>query len=327
MGTVNGDEAQLNKTRVSSLWGVFPVPVEQGGFSFALAANRVKNFDRIFRSESAPGWLANAIGDGFGGGEDDLGSLWAYSIGGGLELSRYTSIGLTLDWYYGVDNYSYFIDEISDADISSYRSDLKSSYSGYSAKIGLAYSPGPNVHLGATIKLPTPFKVEQEQFVDSSYNGRTYSDYSTGEYKFTLPFSFGAGALVTVRDLLLTGDLIYTDYTQMEYKSGVNSAQANDDVKKYYNDVLTLNLGAEYFIPQWGLTFRGGYSRDPIPYNFYTIENDLHIISGGFGYLLDRTLKLDVAVNFLNWTRRDNDLGTTEKYKAQRVYVGFTYRI
>jgi len=321
------DEAQLNKTRISSLWGVFPVPVEQGGLSFALAANKVKNFDRIFRYESEPGWFANPIGDGFGGGEDDLGSLWAYSAGAGLELSRYTSIGAALEWYYGDDDYSYLSDEIFNSDVYSIRSDLKSSYSGYSVKIGLAYSPGPNVHLGATIKLPTPLKVEQEYYEETNDNGDIDSYFDTGEYKFTLPFSFGTGALVTVRDLLLTGDIVYTDYTQLEYKSGVNLADANGDVKKFYNDVLTLNLGAEYFFPEWGLTFRGGYSRDPIPYNFYTIEDDLNVISGGFGYLLDRTLKLDVAVNFLNWTRRDNDLGTTEKYKAQRVYVGFTYRI
>jgi len=326
-GAVNGDEAQLNKTRVSSLWAVFPVPVEQGGLSFALAANRVKNFDRIFRFENQSGWFANPDSDGFGGGEDDLGSLWAYSIGGGLELSRYTSIGMAIEWYYGVNNYSYLEDEIFDSDVYSFRADLKSSYSGYSAKIGLAYSPGPNVHFGATIKLPTPLRVEQEEYTEYNENGDIDTDFNLGEYKFVMPFSFGTGALVTIRDLLLTGDIIYTDYTQLEYKSGVDLANANADVKKYYNDVLTLNLGAEYFFPKLGLTFRGGYSRDPVSYNFYTIEDDLNVISGGFGYLLDKTLKLDVAVNFLNWTRRDNDLGTTEKYKAQRVYVGFTYRI
>ncbi|MCP4582716.1 MAG: hypothetical protein GY839_13985 [candidate division Zixibacteria bacterium] len=327
---VNTIEAQLNKTRLSSLWGVFPVPVEQGGLSFAMAANRIKNFDRIFRFENTPGWFAAPSGDGLGGGEDDRGSLWAYSIGAGVEMSTYTSIGIALEWYGGVNDYSYLDDEIVGPDTYSYRQDLKNSYSGYSTKIGLAYSSGPNFHLGATIKPPTVLKVEQENYQVSSINGSADSDYSTGEYKFHLPFSFGVGVLYTIRDLLITGDLIYTDFTQLEYKEGVDLFEANSDIKKYYNDVVTLNLGAEYFIPQWGLMLRGGYSRDPIPYNFYPVEDDLSVFTAGFGFLLDKTLKLDVAANFLNWTRKDNEffgVGTVEKYRAQRVFLGITYRI
>jgi len=91
-----------------------------------------------------------------------------------------------------------------------------------------------------------------------------------------------------------------------------------------------VNLGLEYFLPKWGLTLRTGYSVDPIPFTYFTLDDDLDVFTVGFGYLLDRTLKLDVAVNFLNWTRRDpyfNGVGTVEEYKAQRVFLGFTYRI
>ena len=329
-GTIQVNEAQLNNTRLSSFWGVFPVPVEQGGLSFALAANRVKSYDRVFRFEDEPGWFESTSGDGLGGGEDDMGGLWVYSAAGGIEISRYTSVGLSLDLFGGTDKYAYLEDEISGTDYYSYRKELKDNYSGYSAKIGLAYSASPVAHFGATIKLPTALTVEQELYTEYTENGVTDSDRAIGEYKYVLPFSFGLGALFVIRDLLITGDINYTDYTQLEYNSGVNTPTANNDVKIFYKDVIALNFGLEYFIPEWGLTLRTGFNKDPIPYTYFPMDNDLDVFTAGFGYLLDKTLKLDVAVNFLNWTRRDpdfNSIGTIEKYKAQRIFLGFTYRI
>ncbi len=317
-GMVNSNQAQLNNTRLSSIWAVFPVPVEQGGLAFALAANRIKSFDRIFRFENKPGWFESGTGSGIGGGEDDIGGLWVYSIGSGIEVSRRTSLGISLDLYSGNDKYSYIEDEITDSSFTSIRWELKDSYSGYSAKVGLAYSVNPHAHFGAAIKFPTSLTVEQEE---SIYRG---------EYKYTLPFSFGVGALFVIRDLLITGDINYTDYTQLEYVSGLELADAHNDVKLHYHDVIAMNLGLEYFLPKWGLTLRTGYCVDPIPFTYFTLDDDLDVFTVGFGYLLDRTLKLDVAVNFLNWTRCDpyfNDVGTVEKYKAQRVFLGFTYRI
>lgn len=322
-GPVESHDYQLNRTRLSSIWGVFPVPTEQGGLSLAVAANRIKSFDRVFRFENRTGWAGDFIGDGIGGGEDDLGGLRVYSFGGGLEISRHMSLGLSLDLYDGRDNYSYFIDEISGVNQYSYNMSLKDDYSGYSAKVGMAYSAGPNFHLGATIKMPTYMTIKQE-FIDSDMRWPEYS-----RYKYTLPYSFGVGGLYAIQNLLLAADFIYADYTELEYRSGVSQEDAMR-VRDAYRDVVNINAGAEYFIPKWGLTVRGGYSHDPIPFTYYPVSDQYHVITAGFGYLLDRTLKFDMAVNLLSWSRRDpyfNDIGTKEKYWAQRVFVGFTYRI
>ena len=320
---VSGNEYQVNKTRLSSLWGVFPVPTEQGGLSLAMAANRVKSFDRLFRFESSGGWLVNPLGEGIGGGEDDLGSLWAYSFGGGLELSRYVSMGAAVEFYDGENDYNYFDEEIYEGDIYTYRYEIKSNYSGYSGKVGIAYSKSPSFHLGATIKFPTYLTIEQEEYdLDGYLDGR-------GKYKYRLPFSFGIGTMMANRHLILAFDLNYTDYMQLEYTSGVDYDDELD-VRDVYDAVVSINAGAEYMFPSLGLTIRGGYSHDPIPYTYYPLDNDLDVFTAGFGYLLDKSLKIDVALNLLNWTRRDNNFlneYTVEKYKAQRMFISFTYRI
>jgi len=250
-----------------------------------------------------------------------FGSLWAYSVGGGIELSRHVSVGAAIDIYNGRDEYSYFIDEIYDSVLYTDGFELKGDYSGYSARIGFAYSASPSLHFGTTIKLPAYLTVEQESLENGFLN--------LAEYKYRLPFSFGFGTMYANRRLILALDINYTDYTQLEYRSGVDYADELS-VRNVYKDVLSVNAGAEYMFPSWGLTLRAGYSYDPIPFTYYPLDDDLDIFTAGFGYLLDKSLKLDVAFNLLNWSRRDNNFlqtGTTEKYQAQRVFVGFTYRI
>lgn len=329
-GTVNSDRAQMNKTKLSSIWGVFPVPVEQGGLSVAFGAYRVKSFDRILHLEDKAGWFENHIGDGYSYGEDDIGGLWSYSFGGAFEISRHTSVGASIDFIGGKNNFSRLIDEVDGSDWYSFRSNLEDSYSGYSGKVGVAYSTGPHVHLGAVIRFPTPITISQvyDDYQDSV--GDISITYPTeGEYKYTLPFSFGAGTAFFIRDFLVAGDIVYTDYTQLEYRSGFPSlAEANIVVNQNYSDVLAWSLGAEYFFPEWGLSLRGGINKDPIPFEYYSIDKNLMVFTAGFSYLLDKTLKMDFAVNFLNWTKYDPDFDMAkEKFSAQRFFLGLTYRI
>ena len=329
---VIGDEAQTNNTRFNSFWAVFPVPTDRGGLSLAFSANRIKNFDRIFRFESETGWWNNpyAAGDGYGGGENDIGGLWAYSFGGGIEISRNASVGLSLDLLDGGDEYAQMFDSISGPYTYSDRFNLDDSYTGVTGKVGLAFSAGPNFHLGTVVKFPTEITIKQVYDERLEINGEVDRYYGTGRYKYVMPFSFGAGAAYYFNQFLLAADINYTDFTQIEYKSGLNRVSANEDVKRYYRDILGISIGAEYSFPEQGLTIRGGYNHDPIPFKYYSVDRDPNTFTGGFSYLVDRTLKIDLAVNFSRWTTGDpdfnNGISTREKYWTQRFYLGVSYR-
>jgi long-subunit fatty acid transport protein len=329
---VVANQAQTNNTRLNSFWAIFPVPTDRGGLTLGFSGNRIKNFDRIFRYENQPGWWENPdeTAEGFGGGENDNGGLWAYSFGGGIEISRNASVGLSLDILDGSDDYSQMFDSINGIAIYSDRFNLQDSYTGVTGKVGLAFSAGPYLHLGSVIKFPTEITIKQIYDEREDINGNVDYYYGTGRYKYVMPFAFGAGAAFYYHQLLLTGDVNYSDYTQLEYKSGLNRAAANEDVKRYYRDVLGVNLGAEYSFPNAGVTIRGGYSHDPIAFKYYSDNKDPNIYTGGLSYLIDKTLKLDLAVNFSKWTTSDPDfndgIATREKYWAQRFYLGVSYR-
>ena len=74
-------EADVSNTRLGSLWGIFPVQAYRGGLTLGISVNRIRSFDKVFRYASSNTWLNDPVGnDGWGGGEDENGSLWAWRL-------------------------------------------------------------------------------------------------------------------------------------------------------------------------------------------------------------------------------------------------------
>ena len=149
-GSVAMPEADLSNTRLGSLWGTYKVPTYQGGMVIGFAVNRVKSFDRIFRYASAPNWLDNPYsGNGWGGGEDETGSLWAWTFGGAIEISPHATVGLSLDIFDGTDDYTFFFDstDVYAGYSYSYSQNINDEYTGVSGKLGFNYDLDNNISL------------------------------------------------------------------------------------------------------------------------------------------------------------------------------------
>ncbi len=303
--SVRTAEYQSNNTVFGSLWGVFPVGRKNEGMAMALGVNRVNDFNRILRFESAPGWWTDQTDPGFGGGEDDRGGLYAYSAGFGIDISPRASLGLALDLFDGNNDYAFRFDSLSGGDYYSYRRAIDNDYTGYSGRFGLGYTAGDNFHLGVLIRFPTSLTVRQALEEYEELNGVYDRSYGSGRYRFVTPFGFGFGAACNLGNLLLAADLNYADYTQIEYKSGVDRFQANDDVRKYYRDVVSFAFGAEYSFPEKGVSLRAGVNHQPIPFQYLSNGNEPTAITGGASLLLSRHLKADFGVAFWRWETRD----------------------
>ncbi len=332
---VRSDEFRFSNTVLSSLWGVFPIGGRDNAAAMAVGINRVNDFNRIVRFESSPGWWLDQRGPGFGGGEDDRGGLYTYSAGFGIDVSPRVSLGLALDLFDGADDYAFRFDSLSDGDYYSYRRAIDNNYSGYSGRFGLSYSAGDELHLGVLIRFPASLTVEQALDEYEEYNGDIDRSYDTGRYRFVMPFGFGFGAAYNYRNLLLAADLNYTDFTQIEYKSGVDRFQANSDVKKYYRDVVSVALGVEYAFPEKGLTLRAGVNHQPSAFAYLSNGNEPSAITGGASLLLSRNLKADLGIAFGRWETRDRayldqgdrDVPLTAAYRSSRFQFSLSYRI
>ncbi|MFQ6032805.1 MAG: hypothetical protein ACE5K2_07785 [Candidatus Zixiibacteriota bacterium] len=126
-------------------------------------------------------------------------------------------------------------------------------------------------------------------------------------------------------NLILAGDLNYTDWTQMEYKRLDVKAEANRVIKDTYREVLRWHLGGEYLVPQIGTRFRIGYFQNPFPYESKWIKSDRHYFTGGVGFLIDQVMTVDLALVHGSWEFNNFSTDLASKYTTNQFFLTTTY--
>jgi long-subunit fatty acid transport protein len=332
------DRGQSN-TRLNTLNLSIPYPTYRGSLVFAFGLNRVKSFDKAFQvgyALSDGGSLSNYIGT-----ESESGSLYALSAGGGIDLSPNLSVGLSLNYYFGNDNYSWRLDEGDNPEEFSplFIDNIEDDYSAVSAKAGILFAASQHITLGAAIETPIRYEIE-EQYVQRTFSGEG-SDIAAGKYAYDLwtPFSFGAGIGFNLNYIHLAADINYADWTQMEYKDNPALETDNIFIQEFYRDVLSFSIGGEFLLPKLGLKLRAGYRHDPLPYSDndlggsgldyagMKVIDDRQFVTFGFGYLIDRIMTLDVAFVLGGYKIEDNETSIIEDYDLTRVFVTTGFRL
>ena len=315
----------FTKTRLNSLSLTVPVPTYRGSLVLAFGVNRSKSFDRTFAFASGTVGIAteNALEQATGGGKE-------WSAGAGVEISPHLAVGTTLIYYKGNEDYSW--DYQSEVDFVSkhYIDQISSTYSGVGIRLGMIAEVNPYLTLGLSIDSPTRFKIKQDYSQVTIENG--VRDESVGSYEYDLqhPFSFNAGAALRIRMFTLEGDIGYTDWSQLEYKSEADKPN-NKALQKYYSDAVQLRFGAEYVIPQYGMVLRGGFKHDPLPIAGTLMSNQIeknrNSFSAGLGFLIDKIVMLDIAYARASYTLYDGERDVSSKYTSDRVLLSVGYRI
>jgi long-subunit fatty acid transport protein len=169
--------------------------------------------------------------------------------------------------------------------------------------------------LGITVKTPTAFNISETfgtplsspaTAVLGSAGSTATATFDPGEgsneYNITTPWVFGAGASLILRDLVLSADVEYTDWTQLEFSKASSGVLANNDqIKQIFVGTATVRGGAEYDIHQIGVRLRGGYMYIPSPYRGDPKSFDQKYITGGLGILLGEFTMVDFAYAHGMW--------------------------
>jgi len=257
------------------------------------------------------------------GNVTEAGGLNNWSVAGAMDLGPNLSAGVTLTYVAGSYRYDrtfkeedlngYYdtfpfdfnnlkVDEYIDGDIS-----------GVTAKFGLMYRVPERFRIGFTVKTPSAFTVKENYGLDarsvfddgSSY---AYSNNARTEYDVRTPWVIGGGASVMLRDLLLSADLEFTDWTAMEFTNADNSLiSQNKDIRSLFQTTLEYRFGAEYDIPASGIRLRAGYGLRPSAYKGDPSDFDRKTFSGGIGFVLTSSVMLDAAYAHSWWnTYRSN---------------------
>jgi long-subunit fatty acid transport protein len=130
---------------------------------------------------------------------------------------------------------------------------------------------------------------------------------------------------------VLSGDVEYTDWTQMEFANANADVMAqNRDFKTIFRPTANFRGGIEYDIRQLGVRLRGGYIYNKSPYEGDPSGYDQKYITGGLGILLGGTTMLDLTYARGSWdTFRYNYNSTSrtdEQITTNTIMMTFSHR-
>ena len=243
-----------------------------------------------------------------------------WSIGGAVDIGKNLSVGVALTYLSGSYKYNRTYVEQDQRNIyttAAYPYDFKSltieefidsDISGTSAKFGLLYRKPDRFRIGIAVKTPSWYHIRE----DFGTTGRSVLDSvsatvtnmfgpfessGSGEYDVISPWVFSAGVSAIYRDLVLSGDIDYTDWTQLEFDDANPDLIAlNKDFKSIFGATANWRLGLEYDFQELGIRARGGFMYNTSPYTRdQSSRFDQKYITAGLGVLLSESTMLDVA--------------------------------
>jgi long-subunit fatty acid transport protein len=280
------------------------------------------------------------------------GGLNNWSVGGAIEPAKNLFVGISLNIISGSYNWqrNYVEEDLANIyDASRFPFDFKSLYidqtvsadvNGFSAKFGFLYRLSEFTRIGLALKTPSwvtikeTFTSEGQSYFD---NGDNYKYPPEGpskaktEYDVVSPFVFTAGASHLIADLLLSGDIEYTDWTQMEFRNAPSYLiNLNTDIKEIFQPTVNLKVGAEYELTHSSTTLRGGFAYLPSPYKGDPTSYAQKYITAGVRFVFQDAIAFDLGYAYGFWdtfhSNYDKTSRTYEKVKTHNIITTLTYR-
>ncbi|MCX6831766.1 MAG: outer membrane protein transport protein, partial [candidate division Zixibacteria bacterium] len=181
----------FSKTRLSSLNLAVPVPTYRGSFVVAFGVNRTMSFDRTYT------FLYPGLNGSEKALEEGNGGIREWSAAAAVELSPRVSVGATLTYFHGSEDYywdySSFVFNDTGGDPPSYSlrnvDNIKSRYSAIGARLGMIVEANPYLSFGFMVESPKRFNVKQDYIQRTVLNGNL--DVTPGSYEYVLqhPYS------------------------------------------------------------------------------------------------------------------------------------------
>ncbi len=288
------------------------------------------------------------------------GSINSWTLTGAIEVYKNLFVGANLSILSG--NYSSDFDYYEDDSKNNYQgitapgytktTDFRSFYlknllkwdlEGWNAKIGFLYQFNNFGRFGATIQFPKLFTIKEKFIVEGSSEFANWStsldseDYSDEvKYNIRTPFEVSGGFSVNLQGLILSGQLNYINYTELEFTDaeGLTPTYISDQnkrIKSLLRQTINYNLGAEYTIPNIGLRIRGGYIFQKSPFENDDSEFDKKYFTGGIGFLADGVIGIDLGYAYGWWKDIGDNYGsnlsrTFQDIKYHKFIITTTYR-
>jgi long-subunit fatty acid transport protein len=278
------------------------------------------------------------------------GGLNNWSFGGAVDIAKNLSVGTTLTYVAGSYRYDRNYHELAAQGAYAPPFDMKElvvddfidgNISGFNAKFGLLFRAPDWFRFGLAVKTPTAFTISETFGTTSTsffytLDPQGYSSYGpidqpgSDEYDVHTPWVFSAGTSLTLWRLLLSADVDYTDWTELQFtgsNSNLDIQGLNREIRDAFRPAANLRGGAE--LDLW-LRLRAGFMYNQSPYKEDPTSFDQKYLTAGLGLPLGESTMLDLAYAYGWWdTYRVNYDATSrvdEKIKSNNFLLTLTHR-
>lgn len=328
-------------TRIQSLGFAYPFPTYRGSLVIGFAYERLFPLDQEYFRSGAGGPLqmeSEAISEN--------GSVGAWQAGFAAAASPTLNLGVTATLLTGSSDRSREFTYAGTNPVNRERTFTETTidYTAVTGSLGALVTPNEHVRIGLTLHLPSHFTLNgsgHDDIFRVQANPEDTIDINENfafDDEIKLPFRLAGGLSWSGNGLLVSGDLTYADWKEIDYAGAIRA----DDREFAYDSTVDIRVGAEYLLRPIPLRLRAGFASQPLPYDLVAtdvfngtaaraeIEQDRRFFTFGLGYLVDESLSLDLGIakgGFERRGRSDAGVETVEKVDESRVMAGATFRL
>lgn len=364
-----------SQTPPTQLTFAYPFPTYRGSLVLGVGYQRLAPLSADYLREG----VVEPVAGGNPGIQEiesyyEKGSADFWTVGLGGDLSPKISVGGSLSFLTGSTEQEFEIGRLrllsngatdvnGSDEVFLSRETRSADISGWTYSAGVLGRPSEKARIGVTLNGPESYdfdgssstRLEDQEKIDrQDFNFIECHFLSIrGTDKITLPLSLLFSAAYTPNNLLITGDLRWTDWAQIDFEGPIRS----QDRKYAYRATADISIGAEYQFSGTPARIRAGFSTQPLPYKLvptdvdFTFEPDdgnssttddassytrtygearfdsgRQFLTVGAGTLIDDALAIDVAYVHGRFERSADGGRWTEEWTTDRVYGTATFR-
>ncbi len=332
----------------------FPIPTYRGSLVIAAGVYRLysNELDLLYRGYNT----TTRTQDHYR--LQQSGSLYSYTLGAATDLSPWVSLGGSMYLLNGsvsaLTQYSFdFDDPIPPGTPESVAlvDDVTLDVTGVGASVGFQIHLHPIVRIGLSVTTATRLFIDGrgDQEIAAYYQPSLDTflvDSGDIAVDYTLPFRFNGGIALFLPNVMLTGEVGYSDWAEARVDG---KSIKDENLKAYFTDVLSWSFATEVTLPRIPVRLRAGYQYLPYALEYlnadrmaplkrrYVIGLDpddafqqaevtqqRQVIAGGIGVLIGTSFTFDLSLEQSRGERRVPTM--TDRRTSRRAILTAAYR-
>lgn len=282
--------------------------------------------------EMAPGFFAGGSMNFWGGSRD---YTWIARETGGIYTVR--------DLYEPGDEFEIMISDIT------LTQHYIEKYSGFNLTGSFLLQKG-GLRIGAAVETPVTLtckrdwdvlETEEEyreyyeiNFPDDIPDTLVFEAQEAGfvQSKIRQSWTFRAGLSFEAGPVLVAGDVVLKDYSQIRYLSDPaesmhHKLEANEAIRKSYRQATELRAGIQYRMPVLGLELRAGYAVLPSFLKTGPGSENRKVTALGAGIPFNEQLRMDAGLSWTQWKGVPDEIIQKERIESHSFLVSFQYQL